>query len=279
MKKSGYKMTIIIRKCLYCKKDLKYLPPSAIKKGEGKFCNQSCYKQYQIDTGCHRGKNNPCCKKQERICKTCGNPYLVTQSQIKHRGSNFCSRKCRSDWIKKEKSGRGSWNWIDKIKCKCLICGKDFEKQRCDVKRRFGKYCSRECWAKSREREGNPLWNNGASFEPYCPLWNHKFRERARAFFGNRCVICEKHKDELGYRPCVHHVLYDKQVCCKENEPIGNRLFVTLCRQHHTASNSNREYWKDYFTKLINENYGGRCYYTENEYEQLKQTRNNCAIA
>lgn len=261
--------------CKYCGKSFEtYL--SEIKRGRGKYCCHAHYRKYMEEHGLKKGSNNPLYQKQSwltLICKQCKQSYQRRKSELPiGRHSNFCSRKCRSEWISKEKSGKNSWHWIDKVKCVCKTCGKEFDKQRCDVDRGNGVYCSKSCQGIGMERENNPNWNNGTSFEPYCPLWNNEFRERVRLFFGNRCVICQKHKDELGYRLIVHHVLYDKQVCCKENEPVGNRLFVSLCRGHHAASNSNRDYWAQLFTEIIHMQYGGKCFFTKNEAKMAQAT-------
>lgn len=109
---------------------------------------------------------------------------------------------------------------------------------------------------------GNPAYIDGSSFEPYCPKFNADFKRRCRAFFNHTCVICGKTEEETGEKMHVHHVLYNKNACCDGEVP----LFVTLCRKHHLDSNHNRTQWKAVFTQLINEKYGGKCYFTKEEY-------------
>ncbi len=100
------------------------------------------------------------------------------------------------------------------------------------------------------------LWKGGISFEPYCVKFTREFKERVRKFFGNECVVCGISQEEHGEKLHVHHVNFNKQTCCNEITP----LFVPLCRACHCRTNHHREYWEKYFTKIINEDYGGKCY-------------------
>lgn len=97
----------------------------------------------------------------------------------------------------------------------------------------------------------------------YCELWTPEFRERVRAFFDFKCVECGTPQN--GKRYNVHHVHYDKKVCCKKNEEVGDRKFVLLCKSCHTKTNFNREFWEKHFTDMINGYYQGKCYFTKDE--------------
>jgi hypothetical protein len=110
----------------------------------------------------------------------------------------------------------------------------------------------------SEQRKGdkNPAWRGGTSFGKYCQKFTKKFKERVRIFFGRVCAECGKTEEENGRCLAVHHVNYDKMLCCNDVEP----LFVPLCKSCHTKTNHNRDYWESHFTKLINDKYGGKCY-------------------
>ena len=108
-------------------------------------------------------------------------------------------------------------------------------------------------------------WKGGISFEPYCVKFNEEFRRRVRAFFGNECVECHKTVEENGQNMIVHHVNYDKMMCCNDVKP----LFVTVCRSHNAVANFNREYWQEHFTLIINEKYGGKCYCSKEEMKTI----------
>jgi len=105
-------------------------------------------------------------------------------------------------------------------------------------------------------------WKGGISYEPYCPKFNKEFKERVRAFFNHSCVLCGRDNSKD-----VHHVDYNKEACCDQTPPI----FILLCRHCHMKTNYNREYWQEQFTKLINEKYSGKCYFSKEEYDALME--------
>ena len=110
-----------------------------------------------------------------------------------------------------------------------------------------GKHCGME----------SPFWKGGISFEPYCPKFTKEFKERVRAFFGYKCQMCGHTWNLTDKRMLsVHHVNFDKQTCCNESIP----LFVPLCDKCHVKTNTNREFWQGWFTEIINEFHGGKCY-------------------
>jgi hypothetical protein len=121
-----------------------------------------------------------------------------------------------------------------------------------------GRVLSKEWRAKiamSLLGEKSKLWKGGKSFEPYCQKFNNEFKERVRAFFGYQCVECGR---KTNYKLHVHHVNYEKDACCDDSiKP----LFVALCRSCHAKTNNDREYWRLHFTTVINEKFGGECYY------------------
>lgn len=116
-------------------------------------------------------------------------------------------------------------------------------------------------------------YKNGKSFEPYCYLFNSKFKERVRERFNRVCTKCGKTEEEqmnemqakemVPFRLSIHHVSYNKDTCCDDKTP----LFVPLCIGCNTAVNYNRLYWQQYFTELINEQYDGKCFCTKEEME------------
>ena len=105
----------------------------------------------------------------------------------------------------------------------------------------------------------NPAWRGGTSFGKYCPKFTKVFKDRVRRFFNYTCVGCGKTQSENKKKLNVHHVNYDKMVCCNNTKP----LFVSLCKSCHTKTNHNRDMWEIYFTNIINGNYGGVCYVEE----------------
>jgi len=120
-----------------------------------------------------------------------------------------------------------------------------------------GKHLSEEAKRKlseSTKGEKSCHWKGGISYEPYCPKFNNEFKERVRIFFGHKCVECGTPQN--GKRLHVHHINFNKQSCCDSSIP----LFVPLCSSCHGKTQSNRPYWEQHFSEMINGFYGGRCY-------------------
>jgi hypothetical protein len=100
--------------------------------------------------------------------------------------------------------------------------------------------------------------------EKYCEKFTGSFRERVRAYWGWECVVCGV--KENGYRLPVHHVHYDKKMCCNGSP----RDVVPLCRPCHTATLYNRDLWEKLFTDLIySEEHNGKCFLTKEEMKEL----------
>lgn len=128
--------------------------------------------------------------------------------------------------------------------------------------------------AAKRTGEKCPMWRGGISFEPYCPKWNNDLRNRIRAFFGHVCVICGKTQNENSAkggrirRLHCHHVEYNKQACC-DGKPVH---FAALCDSCHSKTNHDRVRWESMIHIIIDEVYGGRSYFTKEEYETMRAT-------
>jgi transposase len=109
-------------------------------------------------------------------------------------------------------------------------------------------------------------WLGGKSFEPYCPKFNFEFKERVRAYFNHKCFLCGT--EQNGIRLSVHHVDYDKNVCCNDITP----LFVPLCLSCHMKTNrGSREEWAAYYRMGIYQHTGGtmKTYFSKDEYNKL----------
>lgn len=119
----------------------------------------------------------------------------------------------------------------------------------------------------------------------YCILWK-EVNPRVHAFFNYKCVECGT--PETGRSHIGHHVFYVKKACCWYNNDgiyytnlnakdhketdyyIGENpnYFVILCPKCHGKTGRgfiNRQYWANHFKKIIDEQYGGKCYYTKDE--------------
>jgi hypothetical protein len=108
------------------------------------------------------------------------------------------------------------------------------------------------------------LWKGGISFEPYCIKFNRDFKKRVRAFFSNTCVECGTPENHTKLH--VHHVNFNKKACCDKSVIP---LFVLLCNSCHGKTHVDRDYWESYFTDIIRDYYGGKCYFTKEEFQCL----------
>ena len=112
-----------------------------------------------------------------------------------------------------------------------------------------------------------PVYKGGISFLPYCEKFDDDLKERVRKFFNRCCYVCGKSEQEQidemikeGKRPVkvldVHHVNYNKMVCCNDVKP----LFVPLCRSCHAKTHFDREYWEEFFTISLEYLTNGKCF-------------------
>ena len=234
------------RVCQQCSKEF-IDRPIREKFNRGKFCSRDCWKK-SID------------KKVERVCKHCGNTFYSKISEINNGVGIYCSRKC-SDLAK-----------VTREKRTCLVCGTEFYTIQSWIKKGVGKYCSPACSHIAHTGKGNPQYQNGASYGKYCEKFNKNFKRRVRVFFGDRCVECGCTSEQNGALLAVHHVNYHKGTCCTEEvEP----LFVPLCRSCHSTTGAKdvRAFYEDKYTRLIKEQYNGKCFYTKEEFIEIEKQR------
>lgn len=214
-----------------------------------KYCSRKCQNE-----GRH--------KKVKRVCKVCGKKFISRPCDLRKGTGEYCSYKC-SNSLKK-----------NSVVLVCQFCGKEFERRVSKTVGNYGKFCSHKCKVLGQQYLNgslNPNYRQDAQ-RRYCEKWTPDLRRRVRAFFNNTCMMCGITQDEYHTKSGepkllhVHHVNYNKNQCCDEDVP---RLLVPLCASCHTKTTVKREIWEPYLTKLIVNNYGGKCFYTKEEYKQL----------
>lgn len=203
----------------------------------------------------------------EKICQYCGKSYMVGKARVNK--SHYCSNGCTA---KANNSGNKSYMWrggnvgmvcpccrksfvvhrgdkrrkycstscLDEARRKrvnliCHVCGKQYTEKLSKANRYEHSFCSFNCQSIFHIGENSPSWQGGKSFEPYPITFNDKFKRMIRNRDNHICKICgKKGKD-------VHHINYVKDDTFPYN-------CITLCRSCHTRTNSNREYWQQYFS-------------------------------
>lgn len=238
--------------CEHCGKPFKlHMSETKRQHNRGRFCSIQCYYDRIKITK----------EKQHKVvatCKQCGKSYEV--ARYKKDNTSYCSYACRDEWRRINLRGENHWQYKPKIKINCHVCGKEFFVNEYRLQNGNPKYCSYECMGKDRI-------TTGGSFGKYCEKFNREFKHRVKEFFNNTCVLCGKKFPSGPSRLCVHHVHYDKGSCC---DGVEYRDFVTLCNSCHCKTTmGDREYWIKYFEDFLAQNYGGKCYYTKEEYEQI----------
>lgn len=121
------------KKCKIC--GAEFTPYSSMEKYCGLECAKAGRKELHSKT-CKKAQLKNISKfsggtgKMTIKCKECKNTYDRYASQVKYRGSNFCSTKCKNEWKKKQKPTKKTvddlWANIVKTKAgwKCEYCGK-----------------------------------------------------------------------------------------------------------------------------------------------------------
>jgi hypothetical protein len=238
----------------------------------------------------------------ERDCIECGGNFKVKPSIVRRGKGKFCSKDCWYAWKSKYVVGESNPNyghrWSDDKKKKFaesrmgennpffggmvsdehrqhlreIHIGKPLSYNTKELIRnsRIGKKLSEETKYKmrlSRMGEKCNLWKGGISFEPYCPKFTKEFRDRVRFFWDYKCgnPKCGKSQEENGEKLCVHHVHFDKQVCCNDRPA----MFIPLCRSCHATTNNDPEKYIKMYEDIIMEKFGGKSYYTKEEYLAL----------
>lgn len=232
------KIKFVKTECPICKKEF-LVKPFEIKNGP-KYCSLKCNIDSQRNT-------------VEKTCVACGEKFKV--QKYRETLAKYCSDKCRLTVFSKNNTGKGVY-----LKSTCLICGKTFDTYPHLQRDGRGKYCSKKCFAEGMKGrfvgENNPGWKGGLSFGKYCPKFNDEFKERVRGFFNRTCMMCGKPEKDNSRRLPVHHVNYEKMVCCDDIAP----LFLPLCDVCHAKTNFNRDYWEYVLTEFVMVWFDGESY-------------------
>jgi hypothetical protein len=286
------------RKCDFCGKEY-YFDPYAIKMGRGKYCSQKCASMARLVGSSKRPTDSPI--KITKICLNCGKEFDIYSNIIK----NYCSNKCRDEHkitdIYRQCIVCKKQFYTPSNKLTDICCSKDcssiLSKRNVSFENDLSEnqLIAFENLLQERDNIRGGLWYGGVFYiknkQKYCELWPD-VNERVHAFFDYKCVGCGT--PEINRSHAGHHVFYVKNACCwfdKEgiyytnlNAPnhIGNdycigdnpNYFVILCPKCHGETNGNfgnRKRWADYYKNLIDKEYGGKSYYTKEEWEIIKK--------
>ncbi|MFA7304843.1 MAG: NUMOD3 domain-containing DNA-binding protein [Methanoregula sp.] len=125
---------------------------------------------------------------------------------------------------------------------------------------------SAKAWKLRKLEELDQAWYGCVKYyhgPQYCEKWTTELRERVRSFFGYCCVECGAPQN--GKKLHIHHVWYNKRLCCDDTP----RSLVPLCVSCHSKTNTNRDYWSKHFQEMIDTYYNGKCWFTKEEMQAL----------
>lgn len=177
-----------------------------------------------------------------------GKPKLLSEEQRKRRSELSKGRKHSKESIKKIRESKLGKHPSEETRKKLITS-----------------HIGQKAWNKDKEcpqwsGEKSPVWKGGVSFEPYCEKFNRNFKKRTRAFWNHTCFLCGGL--ENGRSHTVHHIHYDKKMCCNGSP----QDVIILCASCHAKTNHNRDYWESHLTNLL---YAycpsGKCFFTKDE--------------
>lgn len=96
----------------------------------------------------------------------------------------------------------------------------------------------------------NPNWKGGISAEPYCDIWlDEEYKNSIKERDGNKCMNSISCRGNCFHLPLtIHHIDHNKKNCYPQN-------LITLCNSCNARANYNREYWRQFYQKIMNEIY------------------------
>lgn len=152
----------------------------------------------------------------------------------------------------------------------------EFKQKVCDARKKrvadnpeLMRDLSTKRWNAVLENNLNNLWYGNIKYyngPQYCEKWTAELRERVRAYFEYCCVECGTPQN--GHALHIHHVWYNKRLCCDDTP----RSLVPLCSSCHAKTNTNRDYWSEHFQAIIDTYYEGRCWFTKEEFAAFQPT-------
>lgn len=219
------------RKCLFSDKDyLKKISPKGRKSSietREKISNSLKGRKFSKEHIKNLSLSKQKIKRVKNNCKTCFKDFISRENLNK----KFCCKKCYLDFLKIPENN-------PMFKKGYLLKGE-----------KNGMFNNGQLL----KGELNGRWHGGLSFGKYGLEFNNELKEKIRKRDERQCKICGINEKECKQKLDIHHMDYDK----KHNSECN---LVSLCRTCHAITNSNREYWKNYFKplslKLLKEKYG-----------------------
>lgn len=270
-------------KCDYCNVEIEK-KVSQIKRVKHHFCSKSCFYKFREinDKGKFKGSDNPNWKGGlvKVKCTFCEKIIERKKKDTKNRINLFCSKECASKFRKGKENIKISLTrkkLFKEGKLPFFIGAKGSDnimfgkKHTLETRKRIseaskghkfleGTKLKMKKSAKNRYdlglmpknigafNEKNSAWKGGISFEPYTIDFNKHFKNLIRERDDHKCVLCQKVQSQLKYKLDVHHIDYNKKNTTRFN-------CVSLCRNCHGLTTTNRAQWTIFFQSLLKKTY------------------------
>jgi len=189
-------------------------------------------------------------------CQYCKKQFIYEAKWDKYQGKRlYCSRSCANKANSKQNSkskignknpmwNKRPWNFGKKTKTKTKIKWEENIKGTNWGKKGFQKGNKTKSQFKSGEK--HPNYIDGRKKNPYPLKFSLSLKSKIKNRDNFKCQFpSEDCKGVIG----VHHIDYNKKNCDEKN-------LITLCNKHNAKVNFKRDYWINYFNKLIINKYG-----------------------
>lgn len=211
------------------------------------------YSSPQIKEAFKRRLNDPITKQRmsESAKKRCTPEWRKRRSELSKQQMNNPKLKERLANLAKERYLNPEWNFYRRQRYDDPVYRKKMSDARHRIKEQFIESLYGGFWYGNVRHYDTPQ---------YCEKFNKEFKERVRAFWNYQCFECGDPQN--GKTLHIHHVHYDKKMCCNGSP----QDVVPLCQACHNKTLSDRDYWEDHFVELLYAwNPEGKCFFTKEE--------------
>lgn len=94
------------------------------------------------------------------------------------------------------------------------------------------------------KKENHFNWQGGISKLPYPFNFDEELKNLIRKRDNYKCQLCGCPQEECYEKLHIHHIDYDK-------DNLNPKNLISLCRSCHSKTIANRNYWINYFQKLM----------------------------
>jgi len=176
---------------------------------------------------------------------------LCKKDCLEHNGNSnriYCSNKCKYKGVGEKISQSKLGHLVSqgaREKISQAFKGKTYEEIMGKEKAKIRKEQSKERISGKK----NFFWLNKGKLEYDWKVFNLKFKNKIRERDNQVCMNCGIHREKMQRALDVHHINYDEKNTIPEN-------CISLCRNCHGLTATNRKYWMDLLQNKLSKLYG-----------------------